>query len=219
MHVLYEDNHLIAVYKPAGVLVQGDASGDRTLMDDVKDYIKKKYNKPGDVFLGLLHRLDKPTSGIILFARTSKGASRLSTQFRNREIKKTYHALVEGKLEKTSGTLINYLRKNDAKYRMEVFDDETKDSKRAELDYTVVDVIRNNTLVKINLKTGRKHQIRAQFAHSGHPVVGDVKYGAEHKLQDGSIRLCATTLQFTTATGGEEKTIEIDVPEEWCIKN
>jgi 23S rRNA pseudouridine1911/1915/1917 synthase len=212
MQVIYEDNHLIAVFKPVGTLVQGDASGDACLMDEVKAYLKEKYAKKGNVFLGLLHRLDRPVCGIVLFAKTSKGASRLSEQFRNHSIIKIYHALVEGNLEKKNGTLVNWIEKNEEKNKVAVFDKETAGALRAELDYEVVQANKNNSLLKISLKTGRPHQIRAQFSHIGHPLVGDVKYGAKNALKDHSISLCATSLTFQTATGGETRTITVEPP-------
>ena len=199
MKVLYEDNHLIAVFKPAGVLVQGDETGDVCLMDDVKKYLKEKYKKPGNVFLGLLHRLDRPVSGIVLFAKTSKGAARLSEQIRNRTVQKVYQALVEGKFKNKSGTLVHYLWKDKEKNFVKVFDEPVDGALRAELDYEVAD----GNVVKIKLKTGRPHQIRAQFAHIGHPIVGDVKYGSKTKYREGEIALCATEFGFETATGGQ----------------
>ena len=208
LKVLYEDNHLIAVFKPAGVLVQGDETGDKCLMDEVKEYLKKKYNKPGNVFLGLLHRLDRPVSGVILFAKTSKGASRLSEQIRNHKMQKTYHALVEGKIKKEKETLINYLKKDEKKNFVTVFDTPVEGSLKAELDYEVV----GNNLLKINLKTGRPHQIRAQLSYIGHPIVGDTKYGSKMKYKDGQIALCATELSFETATTKENKKIELELP-------
>lgn len=210
--VLYEDNHLIAVFKPAGVLVQGDESGDECLMDEVKGYLKEKYKKPGKVFLGLLHRLDRPVSGIVLFAKTSKGASRLSEQFRNHGIKKIYHALVVGVPEEKKKTLVNWLIKDEKKNKVKVFDAEEAGALRAELDYEVIKSAKKNSLVKIYLKTGRPHQIRAQMAHIDHPVFGDIKYGAPEPLSDKSIALSATEIIFKTATGGEEKNIKVEPP-------
>ena len=218
MNILYEDNHLIAVYKPAGILVQGDETGDATLMDDVKLYLKQKYSKPGKVFLGLLHRLDRPVSGIILFAKTSKGASRLSEQFRSHNIKKVYHALVEGEMKQQNGTLINFLKKDEQKNIVKVYDREVEGSKRAELDFEVVESNKKYSLVKIILKTGRSHQIRSQLAHIGHPIVGDVKYGACNSTEDkkhSEICLCATSLEFKSATGDEMHNLEIEIPQEW----
>ncbi len=210
MKILYEDNHLIAVFKPAGMLVQGDETGDECLMDEVKKYLKETYHKPGNVFLGLLHRLDRPVSGIVLFAKTSKGASRLSEQFRNHEVKKIYQALVEGELKKSEETLVNFLIKDEGKNKVKVFDTNVGGSLRAELSYKTISRDGKNTLVEIELKTGRPHQIRAQFAHSGHPLVGDVKYGASAALPDKSIALCAVRLMFKLATSEELKTVEVE---------
>jgi 23S rRNA pseudouridine1911/1915/1917 synthase len=208
--VLYEDNHLIAVFKPAGILVQGDETKDECLMDQVKEYLKEKYHKPGQVFLGLLHRLDRPVSGVVLFAKTSKGAARLSEQIRTHKVEKIYNALIEGKLKNKKGTLINWILKNEKTNKVQVFDKETKDALYAELSYEVLKEKDGKSLVKIILKTGRPHQIRAQFAHLGHPLVGDVKYGAKEALKDQSIALSAVSLTFKTATGDDNKTISIE---------
>ncbi|PIT88653.1 MAG: RNA pseudouridine synthase [Candidatus Magasanikbacteria bacterium CG10_big_fil_rev_8_21_14_0_10_36_32] len=205
--VLYEDNHLIAVFKPSGVLVQGDKTGDVCLMDEVKEYLKEKYKKQGNVFLGLLHRLDRPVSGIILFSKTSKGASRLSEQIRNHKIKKEYQALVEGNLKKSKDILINYLLHDEKTNKTQVLNKEKTGAQYAELDYEVLEKRKKNTLLKINLKTGRHHQIRIQLSQIGHPIVGDKKYGAKTPYQEGQIALCAVSLTFQTATGGETKTI------------
>src|SRR3989344_1544124 len=167
LKVLYEDNHLIAVFKNAGTLVQADKGGEKCLMDEVKEYLKEKYNKKGNVFLGLLHRLDRPVSGIVLFAKTGKGASRLSEQFRNHTIKKIYQAEVAGCPKKEKGTLVNYLIKDEAKNRVSIFDKEMANSLRAELDYEVVGKKGKDCMVQIVLKTGRPHQIRSQLAHIG----------------------------------------------------
>jgi 23S rRNA pseudouridine1911/1915/1917 synthase len=210
--VLYEDNHLIGVFKPAGILVQGDETKDECLVDQVKKYLKEKYNKPGQVFLGLLHRLDRPVSGVVLFAKTSKGAARLSEQIRNHTVKKIYQCLVEGKIKKERGTLINWLRKDDQKNKTTVFDEKRADASYAELDYKVIKTNDTNSLLEINLKTGRPHQIRSQLAHLGHPIVGDLKYGAQHANPDKSISLCATSFTFRTATGDENKTVAIEPP-------
>lgn len=207
LKVLYEDNHLIAVYKPAGLLVQADKGGEKCLMDEVKEYLKEKYKKPGNVFLGLLHRLDRPVSGVVLFAKTSKGASRLSEQFRNHTIKKIYQAGVIGCPKKEKGTLINYLIKDETKNKVAIFDEEVPNSLRAELDYEVVDKKGDNCIVRVVLKTGRPHQIRSQLAHIGCPIKGDLKYGASTALPDRSIALSAVSLTFETATTGEIKTV------------
>ncbi|MFH2018687.1 MAG: RluA family pseudouridine synthase [bacterium] len=212
LNILYEDNHLIAVFKPVGVLVQADKGGEKCLMDEIKDDLKKKYNKTGNVFLGLLHRLDRPVAGIVLFAKTSKGASRLSEQFRDHKVNKIYHALVIGKPKKSRGILINYLIKNEQKNKVKVFDKEVSGSQRAELEYEVIKTNDKNSILKIILKTGRSHQIRSQLAHLDCPIVGDIKYGAPEPLPDKSIALVATEISFRTATGDDLKTIKIDIP-------
>lgn len=208
--VLYEDNHLIAVLKPAGVLVQGDVTGDRCLMDDVKDYLKKKYHKKGNVFLGLMHRLDRPVAGVVLFAKTSKGASRVSEQIREHGTEKTYHALVYGVIEKKSGKLVNKLEKDNDRRRSRA----SKKGDYAELLYDVISSGNGYSLVKIRLVTGKFHQIRIQFSLIGHPIVGDVKYGAREVFPWG-IALAATGLSFATATTNAWKTISIPIPKEW----
>jgi len=175
-----------------------------------KKYLKEKYHKPGQVFLGLLHRLDRPVSGVVLFAKTSKGAARLSEQIRTHKVEKIYNALIEGKLKNKKGTLINWILKNEKTNKVQVFDKETKDALYAELSYEVLKEKDGKSLVKIILKTGRPHQIRAQFAHLGHPLVGDVKYGAKEALKDQSIALSAVSLTFKTATGDDNKTISIE---------
>lgn len=208
MTPLYEDNHIIAVYKPAGVLVQGDESGDRCLMDEVKGYLKEKYQKPGNVFLGLVHRLDRNVSGIVLFAKTSKGASRLSEQFRAHSIKKIYHALVEGHLKEKEGMLKDKLDKDERAMKAVISDQ----GKEATLTYRVVKEIGSNTLVEIELGTGRFHQIRAQFSHAGHPILGDLKYGAHSPLVNQEIALAATKVVFKKAVGEDLVTLEIPIP-------
>ncbi|MSR71309.1 MAG: RluA family pseudouridine synthase [Candidatus Taylorbacteria bacterium] len=207
LEVLYEDNHLIAVEKPAGVLTQGDESGEKSLLEYVKEYLKEKHKKEGNVFLGLLHRLDRNVSGVVLFAKTSKGASRLSEQFRNHTVRKIYHALVEGTLKDKKGILKNYLIKDEIKNKTSVYDKEIAGSQYAELSYEILETkhsvfgVGEASLVKIELKTGRSHQIRAQFSYIGHPIIGDVKYGASGALPDQSIKLSAVELHFETATG------------------
>lgn len=222
LEILYEDNHLIAVYKPAGLLVQGDHSGDPTLIDEVKYYLKQKYNKPGNVFLGMVHRLDRPVSGIVIFGKTSKGASRISEQIRKHTIQKVYHALVFGVPKEGRGTLINYLKKDTDKNFVRVYDTPAPGALRSELDYEVVESKNGKSIVKILLKTGRPHQIRTQLSHIGCPIVGDVKYGAPKQIdietygeKHTMLALCATSLTFKLATIDEEKKIEIDIPKEW----
>ncbi len=203
--VLYEDNHLIGVFKPAGVLVQPDISKKACLMDEVKKYLKNKYNKKGNVFLGLLHRIDQPVSGVVLFAKTSKGASRLSEQFRNNEIEKIYKAMVIGKVEKKEGVLIDYIIKDEEKKKAIISD--KKKGKKAELYYKVISSNDKYSFLEIRIKTGRFHQIRVQLSSIGHPIVGDLKYGAPFSLPDKSIALCALSLSFKTAVSKEKKTI------------
>ncbi len=210
--VLYEDNHLIAVYKPAGVLVQGDKSGDISMIEEVKMYIKKKYDKPGNVFLGLVHRLDRNVDGIVLFAKTSKGASRISEQFRNHSVKKEYHAWVHGIVKAENSVLVNFLKHDENKNYAEVFDTEISGADRAELSYELIKTEGEFSLLKIILKTGRHHQIRAQFSHIGHPIVGDSKYGSDIKLAEQKIALTATSLSFETATTKEQKVITLEIP-------
>ncbi|MDP3697926.1 MAG: RluA family pseudouridine synthase [Candidatus Taylorbacteria bacterium] len=251
MLVLYEDNHIIAVFKPAGVLVQKDKSGEKSLMEFVKEYLKEKHRKPGNVFLGLVHRLDRNVSGIVLFGKTSKGASRLSEQFRDNEtptsksrgpdrsvgIKKTYHAVVEGEIKPANGDLVHYLKK-DEKNKIALVSDLPKQGyDRSELSYKTIlpawpvgrhttnttpvgfgissPSLLNYSLLAILLKTGRFHQIRAQLSAIGYPIVGDKKYGAKSKTSNGSLALCATEIEFKTATTDEVKNIKIDYPEEW----
>lgn len=216
--VLYEDNHLIAVYKPSGILVQGDKSGDISMIEEVKMYLKNKYLKPGNVFLGLIHRLDRNVDGIVLFAKTSKGASRISEQFRNHTIKKEYHAWVSGVPSEKNKTLINFLIHDENQNITKVFDKENSGADIAELRYEVINIDKSDiskpySLLKIVLKTGRHHQIRAQLSHIGHPIVGDFKYGSSIKLADQKIALTATSLTFETATTKEIKTITLEIPE------
>lgn len=210
LRILYEDNHLIAVVKPSGVLVQGDASGELSLMDYVKEYLKEKYKKPGNVFLGLIHRLDKSVSGIVLFAKTSKGASRVSEQFRNREVSKKYVALLEGNLPKNTDTVELFLKKDEQARKANVFETDVSGSQKSSLSYKVLRRDKDATLVEVELYTGRFHQIRATFAHLGHSILGDAKYGAKHFFAPKSIALWATELSFRTATDGKEITLLLD---------
>lgn len=209
--VLYEDNHLIAAYKPSGILTQPDKSRDEDLMTAVKKYLKEKYKKSGNVFLGLVHRLDRPVSGIVLFAKTSKGASRLSKQFREGAIEKIYHAIVEGKLPINRGELVNYLGKDTEKKKAI-----SGTGKRAELSYQVIKSNDKYSLLKIKLATGKFHQIRAQMSLAGFPILGDVKYGAKFPLPDRSIALCENSIAFKLATKDEIKKISISLPSNWA---
>ena len=224
LKILYEDNHLIAVYKPAGILVQEDKTGDPSLLDQVKYYLKNKYHKPGNVYLGLIHRLDRPVSGIILFAKTSKGASRLSEQFRNHEVEKIYHALVVGKPKNDKDTLIHFINKDEKINKVSVTESprlggvgvgSPNSGQRAELFYETLKTNDKYSLLKIKLGTGRSHQIRAQLSAIGCPIVGDVKYGGEDTGKQ--LLLMATTLRFKKATEDEDVELNLDIPEEWLL--
>ena len=215
LQILYEDNHLLAVYKPAGILVQGDRSGEVCLMDEVKEYLKNKYQKTGNVFLGLIHRLDRNVSGIVLFAKTSKGASRLSEQFREHSVEKIYHAVVVGKPKQQRQILQHWLVKDENKNKTTVYDKQVAGSAPAVLEYEVVKSNGKYSLVKIKLGTGRSHQIRAQLAFIGFPLVGDIKYGAPEVLLNQEVALSATSLSFDLATKEERKTISVSVPAHW----
>lgn len=209
--ILYEDNHLIAVRKPPGRLTQGDVSGNPCLLDDVRTYLKEKYAKPGEAFVGLLHRLDRPVGGVVLFAKTSKGASRLSEQFRTHSLKKTYHALVEGR-PPAAQTLVHYLGE-DAQKQVAIAETPQPGLKRAELSYRVLRQGETHALVEVDLGTGRKHQIRAQFSRIGHPVAGDRKYGARLPFAGEGIGLMAFALEFDHPVRKEER-IRIALPRE-----
>ncbi len=196
MNVIYEDNQIIVVEKQPNIPSQSDKTGDIDMLSMVKDYIKQKYNKPGDVYIGLVHRLDRPVGGVMVFARTSKSASRLSEQIRNKTFQKKYVAVVDGKLEKQKGILEDYLYKDERNNISKVVNKEKKNAKIAKLDYEVLDYDEKRDLstVEINLHTGRHHQIRVQFANIGHSLFGDQKYGNRGKSRQ--IRLWATEVKF-----------------------
>jgi 23S rRNA pseudouridine1911/1915/1917 synthase len=196
LDIIYEDNHLLVVNKPAGLLVQGDQTGDPTLLDHAKEYLKKKYNKPGAVYLGLVHRLDRPTSGVIVLARTSKALSRLNQQFKDREPKKTYWALVEGKPQEET-KLLHFLKRNSKLNKSFAHKHEVPESKKAVLEYKCIKRLNNYSLLEIDLHTGRHHQIRAQLSAERLFIKGDLKYGAKRPNSDGSIHLLARTLEIT----------------------
>ena len=202
LDILYEDNHLIALNKRAGDLVQGDQTGDKPLPDLIKTYLKDKYNKPGNVFCGVIHRLDRPTTGVVVFARTSKGLERMNAAFKNRETKKQYWALVEGKIE-LGGDLQHYLKKNSKTNKSTGFKRPEPEAKEALLTFKVLNTGDRYSLVEIDLHTGRHHQIRAQFSAIGHPVKGDVKYGARRGERDKSICLHSRNLTFEHPTSKE----------------
>ena len=196
MEVLFEDNHIIAVNKRNNELVQGDKTGDVSLDKLLKEYIRDKYNKPGNVFLGVTHRIDRPVSGIVLFARTSKALARINKSFSEGLVKKTYWAIVKEKPSVNSGALEHYLIRNEKQNKSYCSDTFTKDSKKAILEYKVVASSDNYHLLEIDLKTGRHHQIRAQLAHIGCPIKGDLKYGFPRSNEDGGISLHARRIEF-----------------------
>lgn len=212
LKVIYEDNHIIVVEKQPNIPSQADKTGDVDMLTIVKQYIKEKYNKPGEVYLGLVHRLDRPTGGIMVFARTSKAASRLSNEIREKKMKKTYLAVVDGVPEKQEGTLENYLFKDQRNNISKVVDKNKKNAKIAKLDYKVLKVSKKNnlSLIEVELHTGRHHQIRVQFANIGHSLFGDQKYGTRGKGKQ--IALWAYKLSFIHPTTKEELTF-IDEPD------
>ncbi len=194
--LLYEDNHIIVVNKRPGDIVQGDKTGDIPLSEIVKQYIKKKYSKPGKVFLGVVHRIDRPTSGIVVFARTSKALSRLNELFSNKLAKKTYWAIVKNQPDKEQGTLEHWLVRNTKQNKSYAHNKEVPNSKKAVLDYQILKKLNNYYLLQINLKTGRHHQIRAQLAALKCPIKGDLKYGFDRSNKNGSIHLHARSIEF-----------------------
>lgn len=197
LDILYEDNHIIAVNKTNHDLVQADITGDAALDERLKEYLKEKYNKPGRVFLGVIHRLDRPVSGVVLFARTSKALSRMNELFRKGDIHKTYWAIVNNKPLKTEDTLLHFMVKNTQQNKSYCHTDEVKDSKRAELKYRLIKSAKGFHLLEIELLTGRHHQIRAQLAEIGLPVKGDLKYGFPQANPDKGISLHARKIAFT----------------------
>lgn len=209
LNVIYEDNHIIVVEKPAGIPTQGDSSGDIDMYTLVGNYIREKYNKPGNVFVGIVHRLDRPVGGIMVFARTSKGASRLSEEIRNRSFKKTYMAMVNGCPREKKGTLRDYLLKDERKNKSFLVDDKTSGAKLAILEYEVLshNEENNTSIVKVDLHTGRHHQIRFQFANIGCPLVGDSKYGKEKGTSN--VKLWAYKLEFKHPTRDEVMKFEL----------
>ena len=206
LNVLYEDNHIIVVEKKPNILSQSDITGDIDLLSMVKKYIKEKYNKPGNVYVGLVHRLDRPVGGIMVFAKTSKAAKRLNEQIKNHEFKKTYLAVLDGTLKNKNDKLVNYLYKDEKLKKSMVVDKSHLKAKLSELNYEVIGYNDDKTIVKINLITGRHHQIRVQFSNIGYPLVGDQLYGKENKKQ---IMLYAYKLEFIHPTTKEKMTYQI----------
>ena len=212
--VLYEDNHLIIVNKRTSDLVQGDSTGDEPLDAVVKQYIREKYNKPGDVFLGVVHRLDRPVSGCVVYARTSKALTRLSELFRTRDVKKSYWAIVTERPPAEEGVLRNFLKKNEQQNKSYVYDKEVKGSKEATLSYRIIGRSSSFYLVEIDLQTGRHHQIRAQLAAAGCPVRGDLKYGSKRSNEGGGISLHARRISFIHPVKKEGINVEAPLPED-----
>ncbi|WP_281323917.1 RluA family pseudouridine synthase [Flavobacterium sp. IMCC34518] len=214
LQILHEDNHLIVVNKRVGDIVQGDKTGDKPLSDVVKEYIKDKYNKPGEVFLGVVHRLDRPTSGIVVFARTSKALTRMNELFSNRETQKTYWAVVKNKPSKNEDKLVHYIKRNEKKNTSKAHLKEVPDSKLASLEYKIIKELDNYFGLEILLHTGRHHQIRAQLAAIGSPIKGDLKYGFDRSNPDGGIHLHARKLVFIHPVTKENITIIAPTPED-----
>jgi len=211
--ILYEDNHIIAVYKRSSDLAQSDRTGDAPLDVEVKKYIAEKYKKPGEVFLGVVHRLDRPVSGVMLFARTSKALSRLNEMFKTREVKKIYYAIIKDRPPEDEATISHYLKKNEAQNKSYVYDTEVKGSKLASLTYRLKGRSEKYYLLEIELHSGRHHQIRAQLAKIGCPVKGDLKYGFARSNEDGGISLFARRLEFIHPVKKEPITITAHFPE------
>ena len=213
MTVVYEDNHIVVVNKPSSEIVQGDKTGDTPLSEMVKQYLKEKYNKPGNVFIGVTHRLDRPVSGLVVFAKTSKALPRLNEMFRNGEVKKTYWAIVKECPKETEGELVHYLVRNEKQNKSYAYDKEVKNSKKAVLHYKLIGHSQNYYLLEVDLKTGRHHQIRCQLAKMGCPIKGDLKYGSPRSNPDGSICLHARTVQFVHPVSKEMIRLTAPVPE------
>jgi len=211
--ILYEDNHIIAVFKRSSDLAQGDKTGDISLDTEVKKYLATKYKKTGEVFLGVVHRLDRPVSGVILFARTSKALERLNEMFREKQVKKTYLAIVKERPPEDEATITHFLKKNELQNKSYVFDTEVKGSKEASLTYRLKGRSEKYYLLEIELHSGRHHQIRAQLAKIGCPIKGDLKYGFPRSNEDGGISLFARKLEFVHPVKKEQISITAHFPE------
>ena len=212
LQILHEDNHLIVINKRVGDIVQGDKTGDKPLSEVVKEYIKDKYNKPGEVFLGVVHRLDRPTTGIVVFARTSKALTRLNELFKNRETQKTYWAAVKIRPPENEGKLVHFMKRNEKNNTSKAHLKEIPESKAASLDYKIIFELQNYFVLEINLHTGRHHQIRAQLAAIGCPIKGDLKYGFDRSNPDGGIHLHARRLALIHPVSKEILTFEAPTP-------
>jgi len=212
LQVLFEDNHILIVNKRAGDITQGDKTGDKPLSEVVKEYVKDKYNKPGNVFIGTVHRLDRPTSGIVIFARTSKAFERLNKMLRDKVIQKTYWAIVKNQPKAKTDTLTNFLKKDSKKNKSFVYKKEIEGSKKATLHFKVIQKLDNYSLLEVDLETGRHHQIRTQLSHIGSPIKGDLKYGFDRSNKDGSISLHARKINFVHPVTKEIITIIAPTP-------
>ena len=213
MTVVYEDNHIIVVNKTASEIVQGDKTGDTPLSETVKQYLKEKYQKPGNVFLGVPHRLDRPVSGLIIFAKTGKALTRLNEMFRTSEVKKTYWAVVKNPPKEPEGELIHFLVRNEKQNKSYAYDKEVPNSKKAILHYRLIGHSENYYLLEVDLKTGRHHQIRCQLAKMGCPIKGDLKYGSPRSNPDGSICLHARKVKFIHPVSKVQIELEAPLPE------
>ena len=213
--VIYEDNHLLVVEKPVNILSQGDDTNDKDMVNLLKNYVKEKYNKPGNVFIGLVHRLDRPVGGVMVFAKTSKAASRLSEQVRNKSFKKTYRAVIHGNMNKNKDNLKDYLYKNKKTNMVSVVNKNHKEAKNAELDYKTLQSKNNFSLVEIDLKTGRPHQIRVQFSSRNHPLFGDQRYGQNLNKVGQQIALWSYKLEITHPTTKEPMEFICEPPKEY----
>ena len=213
--VIYEDNHLLVVEKPVNILSQGDDTNDKDMVNLLKQYVKEKYNKPGNVYIGLVHRLDRPVGGAMVFAKTSKAASRLSEQVRNKTFKKTYRAVIHGTMNKESDTLKDYLYKNKKTNMVSVVNKNHKDAKNAELSYETLEHKNNFSLVEIDLKTGRPHQIRVQFASRRHPLFGDQRYGQNVNKVGQQISLWSYKIEIEHPTTKEKMEFICEPPKEY----
>ncbi|NLP57381.1 RluA family pseudouridine synthase [Lutibacter sp. B1] len=212
LEILLEDNHFIIINKKSGEIVQGDKTGDTPLSEIVKEYIKEKYNKPGNVFLGVVHRLDRPTTGIVVFARTSKALERFNKMLREKQVNKTYWAVVKNKPTKNEDTLTGFLRKNPKNNKSTSYSTETEGSKKAVLHYKLLKSLDNYHLLEVDLETGRHHQIRCQLASIGSPIKGDLKYGFDRSNKDASIHLHARKIEFIHPVTKENITITAPTP-------
>ena len=214
MEIVYEDNHLIIIYKHSGEIVQGDKTGDVPLSEDVKCYLKEKYQKPGNVFLGVVHRLDRPVAGLVVFAKTSKALTRLNKMFRDGKVHKTYWAITKNLPPQPEGTLTHWLVRNEKQNKSYAYDHEVPYSKKAILKYRLIGQSDHYCLLEVNLMTGRHHQIRCQLAHMGCPIKGDLKYGAQRSNPDGSICLLAHHVEFVHPVSKQLISLDSPLPED-----